>query len=82
MNNTTFELLINEASPYLIGALSYDGDLIKWEYDSLGYYISEDELLEIYEDDLEQIISVINIDPSHITKPHIENDYISFYIEI
>ena len=81
-----FELMNEEASDHIIGLLSYEGIAIKWEYDSFNVDFDEleselEHLHRIFDEDLETIKDIINMEKYLISDPTIEDTYISFYIE-
>ena len=81
-----YKLMNEEVSDSIIGLLSYEGIAIKWEYDSFNIDFDEYEtdlehLHRIFDEDLEIIKDIINIENYHISDPTIEDTYISFYIE-
>lgn len=80
--NTTYDELADNVSDLLTGTISPNSDLIRWEYDAVGLYLDSDELMEVYYEDVEIILDNSSIDETKIGEPHIERDFISFYIEI
>ena len=81
-----YDLMNEEVSDSIVGYISYEGIAIKWEYDSFNNEFEDNEselehLHRIFEEDLETIEDIINIENCHISDPTIEDTYISFYIE-
>lgn len=82
MNYEFYDKLLDDVSDILVGTLTNNGDLVKWEYAGLGEYLSEEELMEICQDDIEILLEYSDLEEHSIGEPHIGYDYISFYIEI
>lgn len=81
-----YNLMQEEVSDSIVGLLSYEGIAIKWEYDSFNNEFDNNEselehLHRVFEEDLETIEDIINIENCHVSDPTIEDTYISFYIE-
>ena len=74
-------LLIEKEKNNIIGDLTFDVDVITYNYSRLDTHTSVDE---IYDMDIAQIDHIINIngidDEIIIDEPYIEEDYISFSI--
>ena len=82
MDYKFYDKLIDDVSELLMGKLSNNGDLIRWEYDCFGQHIGEEHLMEVYHDDVEILLDNADLDEYSIGEPQIEVDFISFYIEI
>jgi len=81
-----YNLMKEEVCDSIVGYISYEGIAIKWEYDSFNNEFDDNEselehLHRIFEEDLETIEELVNIENCHISDPTIEDTYISFYIE-
>jgi hypothetical protein len=82
MDYKFYDKLNEDTSDLLMGTLSHNGDLIRWEYDCFGQHNTEEHLMEVYHDDVEILLDNAELDEYSIGEPQIEMDFISFYIEI
>ena len=66
----------------LLGMLTYDGIVLKWEYDGIDYiHDGLEEHLDAVAFDDKEIISENIDDDFIITEPEIHDTFIYFYIE-
>lgn len=70
----------------LVGTLTFDGNLIRWEFDGVDerHLVDfEDFLLETAETDKEIIRDILEINrlDCHVSEPEIEETFALFYIE-
>jgi hypothetical protein len=82
MNYNFYDKLVEETSNLLIGHLSISGDLVKWEFLGLSENLNDEELMEIYQDDIEILLEYTDLEEHSLGEPQIGYNYISFYIEI
>ena len=80
-----FEILKDELSQDLVGEFTFDGSIIKWQYDGLlnSYYDDDLEnfLTQKYEDDISLINEIIINENFEVSEPEIHDTFIFFYIE-